>query len=98
MELFNVRIRKYKCPGVSWSVLTFSLTFSVIAMHTCTPEWRTSFLREATPALSNVSIDIGVIWEQGKTTETRKIAISTVKQKHTHTHANQITFEKKVLY
>ena len=78
------------------SNVTFSLTFPVLTMHTCTPEWRTSFLREATPALSNVPIDIGVIWEQGKTTETRKIAISTVKQ--THTHTNQITFEEKTFY
>ena len=50
-------------------------------MKTCTPEWRTSFLREATPALSNVSVDIGVIGRQGKTTEKRKIAISTVRKK-----------------
>ena len=31
---------------------TFFETFAVVAMQTCTPEWRTSFLREATPALS----------------------------------------------
>ena len=66
------------------------------AMQTCTPEWRTSFLREATPALSNVSVDIGVIWRQGKTTETRKIATSTVKKKKKNT--NQITFENKKFY
>ena len=69
-------------------------------MQTCTPEWRTSFLREATPALSNVSIDLGVVWRQGKTTETRKIAISTVtknknKKKPKKNPTNQIPFEKK---
>ena len=30
---------------------TFSWTFAVVAMQTCTPEWRTSFLREVAPAL-----------------------------------------------
>ena len=51
-------------------------------MQTCNPEWPISFLKEATSALSNVSIDIGVIGRQGKTTETRKIAISTIKKKN----------------
>ena len=60
---------------------TFSYTFPVLAMQTCTPEWQISFLRAATPALSNVSVDLGVVWRNGKTTETRKIAISTVKKK-----------------
>ena len=68
---------------------TFSETFPVLAMQTCTPEWRTSFLRKATPALSNVSVDIGVIWRQGKTTETRKIATSTVKKKKKKTKKKQ---------
>ena len=63
-------------------------------MQTCTPEWRTSFLREATPALSNVSIDIGVICGQGKTTETQKKCNIDSKTKDT----NQITFEKKKFY
>ena len=52
-------------------------------MQTCTPEWRTSFLREATPAVSNVSIDIGVIGMRGKATETRKTAILTAKNNNT---------------
>ena len=41
---------------------TFSLTLTVVAMQTCSPEWRTSV---ATPAISNVSIDTGVIGMQG---------------------------------
>ena len=60
-------------------------------MQTCTPEWRTSFLKEVAPALSkNVCIYIGVIGMQGKT---RKPVILTtnIKQK---THY-QIRFEKK---
>ena len=82
-------------------------------MQTCTPEWRTSFLRKATPALSNVSLDIGVLWRQGKTTDSRKIATSTVKRKakkknnnnnnkkktkNKKKNTNQITFEKKKFY
>ena len=55
-------------------------------MQTYTPEWRTSFLREATPALSNVSIDFEVIGMQGKDTETRKTAILTGKQNHKSNH------------
>ena len=64
-------------------------------MQTCTPEWRTSFLREVDPALSkNVSVNIGVIGMHGKATETRKPVILTtyIKQK---THY-QITFDDLV--
>ena len=74
-------------------------------MQTCTPEWRASFLKDVTPALSkNVSIDIGMIGMQGKATETRKTVIVTKKNKQkkqkqkTQTNKHyQITFEKKVL-
>ena len=72
----------------------FLKTFAVVGMQTCTPEWRTSFLREVAPALSkNVCIYIGVIGMHGKAMETRKPVILTtnIKQK---THY-QITFEKK---
>ena len=45
-------------------------------MQTCTPEWRTSFLKAVTPA-----IDSGVIGMQGKATDTRKTNIEKKKKK-----------------
>ena len=53
-----------------------------LLLQTCTPKWQTSFLRDPTPAVSNVSIDIDMIRMQGKATETRKTAILTEKNKH----------------
>ena len=63
-------------------------------MQTCTPEWRTCFLRESNSStFKNVSIDIGVLGMQGKATETRKTVILTIETKQKAHY--QITLKKK---
>ena len=72
-------------------------------MQTCTPEWRTSFLREVTPDSStfkNVSVDIGVVnWYwcdrgAGQSYGNTKNCNIDNKNKTKKTYY-QITFEKK---
>ena len=63
-------------------------------MQTGIPECWTSFLEEVTPALSKLSIDIGVIGVQGKATETRKNCNIDQKERNKNTLSNHIWKKK----